>query len=249
MANLRARLYCLARSNPEYLFPESNKLSGKRQVHGRKLAYWWRNTFDVILQDLKHHKRHVDKFWLIPGLELGLLPAEYRDVTEWKFNQYPYTPNDKAMECIAMLNDEEDDAKSKCIKRSVTDASVTVQTFFDGILPASSDFSNSETGLFIIDVAVCDKGQPVCIDNAKGDDETFAKLMQVLNINDGEHELLSFATVQQAITSSQKLWHVSHAIAMTITVQASKEASKPAAVKRAPEAAPVTWLQVKRRAA
>ena len=243
--NLDVSVYCYARSNPEYLFPDSSLIKTKGKLEGRKLVYWWKSMFEKIIEFKD------ECFWLIPGLEKGQLPREHRDETLWKYS-HPFGDGEaKALSAIPkFLND---DSKSKCLKRSVDDTSITVDTFFNGILPANPDFVNADVGLFVIRLKRVQNhmledvfnfwSATSCTESGLSD-----KLNVLLDIGEAESvDVASFKSKEEVVKSSKRILELcSEALTeTTLKVPTSAPAKKPE--KRSAPEVQVNWLQVKRK--
>ena len=232
MVSCPIRIHVLSTSNPEYLFPCSQKLPEKRPLDGKRLMYWWKK----VLTEVKGQR-----YWWVPGLEYGILPREHRqdcrdgslssgsapivDVTAtpatttsaatttfaatmpsstWTWG-YPYDQDASAMSVVPVFPD---DAKSACLKRAVHDKSVSVKSFFQGVLENASEFHRSDVGIFVVCVAGRQTEMAVANDTMVEDtpsQECLTQLEKCLNLADSAENKCVFSTVEEAKASSQSV--------------------------------------------
>jgi hypothetical protein len=215
-------LHVLAKSNPEYLFPESHRLPKKHIQNGRQLVYWWKSAV------LDHFNcgpggKVVEKSWLIPGMEFASVPLHHRQSDdsqrEWQWGGVPFARESEATTPVIDIWPRfEDDSISAFIQRSLAnDRSVTInQLLLGGLLEQSTDFKDQQSGYFIlysasnVSAAGCkDDDLAAYLHSLNSNEGADAKKMRTLLtrlnvLGDGE-SLLLFDTPEVARESTGKL--------------------------------------------
>jgi hypothetical protein len=175
-------IYVTAKQNPEYLFPLSQQLPAKHSCKGRSLVYWWKETLDGIMKGTcESHSLgigNVEKYWIVPGLELNDIPLAYRGDNTWKWGLSILTGS--AWRFVPRF---EEDPVSACLERSVSgDESVSVPTFV-GILACAPEFKGASVGVLSLTIP------PLAAENASSTEEqgtasdAWQMVMDRLNLN------------------------------------------------------------------
>ena len=231
-------IHVLSLSNPEYLFPASSQLAHKHMLPGKRLIYWWKQLLDAVTSKWNSDVV-VERYWLIPGMEHSLLPKEQREDSKWHWG-VPYDDDASALDVVPRFHD---DAMSSCLQRSVHDDSVSVKTFFGGLLGEAQEFRASDAGLFVLCAGPREHDTKPDAACSEVTETEFAALECLLNIKDGEASVLTFGTLENAETSSAALLDLLPVINMELQVPLDS-AKRPAVVQATPV---VNVLQVKRR--
>ncbi|KAI3642230.1 hypothetical protein MP228_011785 [Amoeboaphelidium protococcarum] len=243
------RVAVTAKSNPEYLFSGSSKLTSKGRLEGLKLTQWWMDVLQSIDEAQTRYlyvPQHQQKNTLPHDLKLKLKDGDW-------VNCLPH----KTVDQVDLFHD---DPFSDYIKRNLLDKpNLSMNTVINDMLPQSKDFINGDVGLIFIDLDGSkyngdEKGELRQSTACRIDTQQEIILSQLLRMlvgeqedgEDNEDQHLSFASVEKCLKSSVTLLKLMQPYISTITVEVQCQRQKEAR-RMEDQQRPVNVLQVKRR--
>ncbi|KAF9209206.1 hypothetical protein BGZ49_005828 [Haplosporangium sp. Z 27] len=158
----KTSLYIFARAQPQYLFADSAKNSGKHVLDDRGLVRWWKNMVASVYSDpldpSSDQKTNIQGWWHIPGIDTergatrAIQSSSSSSSSEPAFNwTYGYPDKGSKEMANAVIPQFPDDPKSRLMRSpSGSDGYISVSTFWELTAIAEESGAGKITGFFRI---------------------------------------------------------------------------------------------------